>query len=213
LVLGFNGDGIAILAIRRKISLSLSLAGIALGECGLEIVFLSLFFGDLLEEDLIFMDKVGNFGFKSANLSHSLLVELLEHYVLVREIIVALFAAAVVLGRLLVFGVDWRRWSIRDFSLDEGEEIHLSSLEEVVEINVVGVHGSLLAEVVHVELSDEGVHLVVLEVDGKDSLGELLDVFDDKEVTAVTPADNVVVALFFQEFIGFADERGDAFLR
>jgi len=78
---------------------------------------------------------------------------------------------------------------------------------------VIGVHGSLLAEVVHVELSDERVHLVVLEVDWQNSLSEFLNVLDDKEVAAVTPADNVTVALFFQEFVGFADKRGDAFLR
>jgi len=208
----FDSDGISVLALRRKISLRLG--RVALGECSLDVVFLSLLFGDLLEEDPIFVDKVGDFGFKSVNLSHSLLVELLKHYVLVREIIVALllFAAAVVL-RGLVVGVDGRRWSVRDLSLDEGKEIHLSSFEEIVEVNVIGVHGSLLAEIVHVELSDEGVHLVVFEVHGKDSLSELLNVLDDKEVSAVTPRDNVIVALFFQEFIGFANERGDAFLR
>jgi len=55
-------------------------------------------------------------------------------------------------------------------------------------------------------LSDERVHLVVLEVDWQDSLGELLNIFDDKEVSAVAPSDNVVVALFFQEFVSFANE-------
>jgi len=211
LVLGFNGDGISVLAIGRKISLG-SLIDLSKGV--LDVVFLSLLFGDLLEEDLIFVDKVGNFSFKSVNLSHSLLVKLLEHHVLVREIIVALLlvAAAVVLRGLIVRR-SGRRWGIRDLSLDEGKEIHLSLLEEIVEINVIGVHGSLLAEVVHVELSDERVHLVVLEVDGKDSLSELLNVLDNKEVSAVTPTDDVVVALFFQEFVSFANEGGHTFLR
>jgi len=136
LVLGFNCDRVGVLAVRRKISLRLS--RIALNESALEIVFLSLFFRDLLEENFVFVDKISDLGFKSVDLGNSLLVELLEHHVLVREIIAALSAAAaVVLGRGLIVGVDWGRWSIGDFSLDEGKEIHLSSLEEVVEINVI----------------------------------------------------------------------------
>jgi hypothetical protein len=212
LELWFDGDGVGVLAVRRKISLGLG--RVALNEGVLEIVFLSLLFRDLLEENFVFVDKIGDLGFKSVDLGNSLLVELLEHHVLVREIIVALSAtAAVVLGRGLIVGVDWGRWGVRDFSLDEGKEIHLSSLEEIVEVNVIWVHGSLLAEIVHIELSDERVHLIVLEVDWQDSLGELLNVLDDKEVAAVAPSDNVVVALFFQEFVSFANEWGDAFLR
>jgi len=181
-------------------------SGIALRIGSVKKIFLLLLLVDLLEKHLVLMDEVSNFGFKSVDLGNSLLVDLFEHHVLVREIMGCSSVAAGIAFWGLVVRVDGRGRGVRDLSLDKGKELDFSSLEKIVEVNVEGVHGALLSEVVHVELSDERVHLVVLEVDWKDSLSELLEVLDDKEVSTVTPAHNVTVALFFEKLVSLADE-------
>jgi len=74
---------------------------------------------------------------------------------------------------------------------------------------VVVFLGSSLVEVVHVELSDEGSQVVVLEVGGKHLGTELNRHLDDNGGSFGVPVDNVGESLVFKHLVGLADEGGD----
>jgi hypothetical protein len=56
--------------------------------------------------------------------------------------------------------------------------------------NTFGVLFSGLVEAIHVELSDEAVHLVMAEIPRKNILLELCDIFDDKFNSRWGPVNN-----------------------
>jgi hypothetical protein len=89
------------------------------------------------------------------------------------------------------------------------KKVLLASLEELVVVNVVNVLSSALVEVVHVELTDKGSQVVVLEVHGKNLLAEVGGLFDDQGSAFWVPVDDVRVLALIEDVVGLADERGD----
>jgi hypothetical protein len=72
-------------------------------------------------------------------------------------------------------------------------------------------------EIIHVELTHKRSEIFVPEVDGKDVLLKLLDVFDVEAQPIVTPRNELGMFLFLnrnigylQYFVGFRDEGGYA---
>lgn len=81
---------------------------------------------------------------------------------------------------------------------DHSEGLLLSLHEILVAVHMLGLHAiegvAHLAEVVHVELADEGVVVGVFEVAGQDLLAEAAQVQDDEGVLLGRPADDGLVA-------------------
>lgn len=66
----------------------------------------------------------------------------------------------------------------------------MSSLEVIVHVDVVSVGMAGFAEAVHVELSNEGAEVAVLEVTGQDLLGKASHLPDVEAVSATRPTDH-----------------------
>lgn len=64
----------------------------------------------------------------------------------------------------------------------------MSSLEVIMHVNVVSFWMACLAEAVHVELSNEGAKVAVLEVTGQDLFGKAPHLTDVEAVSATRPA-------------------------
>jgi hypothetical protein len=74
-------------------------------------------------------------------------------------------------------------------------QVRLSLQEEWVVV-VVEIFAAFFGEAVHVELPDERVQVAVLEVEGKDYLGESLGAEDNEPVLVLGPSDDVAVLGF-----------------
>jgi len=74
---------------------------------------------------------------------------------------------------------------------------------------MVNVLSSSFVEIVHVELSDKRSEVIVLEIGRKDFLAELRRLFDDKSCAFRIPVNNIREFPFFEDIVGFANERRD----
>jgi len=87
-----------------------------------------------------------------------------------------------------------------------------STLEELMDVDMVKTLGSSLVEVVHVELTNKGGEVVVFEVDREDFLGEFGRFLDNESSAFWTPVNILGEAGFFEDVVGFADEGRDEIL-
>jgi len=67
-------------------------------------------------------------------------------------------------------------------------------------------------EIVHVELTNKGSQIVVLEICGKNFLTEFGRLFNNKSSAFRIPIDNFREFSFFKNVVGFADEGRDGVL-
>ena len=74
---------------------------------------------------------------------------------------------------------------------------------------MVDILSSFLVEIVHVELSDKGSEIVVLEVSRKDLLAEFRRFFDNKSCAFRIPVNDIREFSFFENVVSFADKRWD----
>lgn len=76
-----------------------------------------------------------------------------------------------------------------------GKEVQLVAFEVVVveDATLRLIVGDQFVETVHVQLSDEGEKIVVLEVLWEDFSGEPVNIFDDKGLSVWSPANDVFI--------------------
>jgi len=76
-------------------------------------------------------------------------------------------------------------------------------------VDMVNLTGPSLVEVVHIELSDEGGEVIVLEVKGEDLVRELSGLEDGDRGAILVPVDDIGEFSFLEDVVGFFNERGD----
>jgi len=99
------------------------------------------------------------------------------------------------------------------FALDFLEEVFLASLEKFVIVNMVDILSSSFVEIVHVELTNKGSKVVVLEIGREDLLAEFRRLFDNESVAFRIPVNDFGEFSLFENIVGFADKRRDGVLR
>lgn len=63
-------------------------------------------------------------------------------------------------------------------------------------------------KIIHVELSDEGRKLFMLEVFGQYFVFEKILIFDDEAVSIISPLNDMRIPFIFQYFVGLHDKIG-----
>jgi hypothetical protein len=160
---------------------------------------------DLRPERLVLVGEVLNLRFKHVDFGHGIVVKTFEDLVFIakRWDVFRILRAFDGFGGLdesfidIVFTI---------FALDFLEEVFLASLEKFMVVNVVDILSSSFVEIVHVELTDKGSKVVVLEISRKDLLAEFRWLFDNKSIAFRTPVNDFGEFSLFENVIGFADK-------
>ena len=165
---------------------------------------------DLRPKRLILNGEFIDLGFEFIDFGHGFIVKALENLVLVTK-------RREILGGLGRLGKGFRGFgdgflnvvTVMALSFDFLKEVLFASLEKIMGINVVDILSSFLVEIVHVELSDKGSEIVVLEVSREDLLAEFRRLFDNESCAFRIPVNDVGELSFFKNVVSFANERWD----
>jgi hypothetical protein len=95
------------------------------------------------------------------------------------------------------------------FSLDVLEKIASASLEHFVAVHMIVVVVLSLLEVIHVQLTNEGCEIVMLEVEGEDFFSEFGGFFDNNSAAIIAPRDVVIELLAFENIKDLLEELRD----
>ena len=113
------------------------------------------------------------------------------------------------LGKIVLGGS--REIPVR-LSLDARQQVRPVPLEERVPKFDFVYRPLHFVEVVHVELPDEGVKIVMLKMEGQNRIGEPGLIFDLEEVAVRAPGDAVLVLVIVDNLEHFLKKGGHAFL-